>query len=48
MHPDDDNGSGLPGPAVTLALLASIATIILLAAYQAAQMIAWLYQLLTA
>jgi hypothetical protein len=47
MHPDD-NDSGLPGPAIVLALLASVATTIILAAYQAAQMVAWVYQLLTA
>jgi hypothetical protein len=30
-----------------LALLASVVIILLLAAYQAAQMVAWVYQLLT-
>jgi hypothetical protein len=59
MHPDDENDvtslglqpqddSGLPGPAIVLALLASVVIILLLAAYQAAQMVAWVYQLLTA
>jgi hypothetical protein len=59
MHPDDEDDvtslglqpqddSGLPGPAIVLALLAGAAITILLAAYQAAQMVAWVYQLLTA
>jgi hypothetical protein len=56
MHPDNDDDvtslglqpqdeSGLPGPAIVLALLAGAATI-LLAAYQAAQMVAWVYRLI--
>jgi hypothetical protein len=46
MPPDDDKDSGLPGPAVTLVMLASVTAIILLAAYQAAQMVAWVYRLI--
>jgi hypothetical protein len=57
MHPDNDDDiadlglqpqedSGLPGPAVTLVMLASVATILLLAAYQAAQMVAWVCRLI--
>ena len=46
LQPQDD--SDLPGPAIVLALLVSVAIILLLAAYQAAQMVAWLYQLITA
>jgi hypothetical protein len=48
MHPDDDKDSGLPGPAMVLALLASVAIIIILAGYQAGQILAWLIKLLTA
>ncbi len=47
MH-DDDKDSGLPGPAIVLALLAGATITILLAAYQAAQMIAWLIKFITA
>jgi hypothetical protein len=58
MHPDDEDDvtslglqpqddSGLPGPAIVLALLAGATITILLAAYQAAQMVAWVYQLIT-
>jgi hypothetical protein len=57
MHPDNDDDiadlglqpqedSGLPGPAVTLVMLAAVASIIILAAYQAAQMLAWVYRLI--
>ncbi len=59
MHPDDEDDvtshglqpqddSGLPGPAIVLALLASVAITLLLAAYQAAQMVAWLIKFITA
>jgi hypothetical protein len=44
LQPQDD--SGLPGPAIVLALLAGATITILLAAYQAAQIIAWVYRLI--
>jgi hypothetical protein len=47
LRPSDEDNSGLPGPALLFAVLGGVVTVLLLAAYQAAQIVAWCFRLIT-
>jgi hypothetical protein len=47
LRPSDEDDSGLPGPALLFAVLGGVVTVLLLAVYQAAQIVAWCFRLIT-